>query len=70
MKKVGFIGAGNMAEAMLRGMIDGKLLPARDIFVHDVHAKRVQELARRYGVSVSASLPDLARKCGTVVFAV
>jgi pyrroline-5-carboxylate reductase len=70
MKKVGFIGAGNMAEAMLRGIIDAKLLPARDIFVQDVRAKRVQELARRYGVSVSASLSDLARKCGTIVFAV
>lgn len=70
MKKVGFIGAGNMTEAMLRGMLSAKLLPARDIFVQDVRPKRVKELAGRYGVSVSPSLDDLVRKCGTIVFAV
>ena len=70
MKKVGFVGAGNMAEAMLRGMIGAKLLPARDIFVQDVRPRRVEQLARHYGVSVSPSLEDLARRCGTVVFAV
>ncbi len=70
MKKVGFIGAGNMAEAMLRGMIGAKLLPARDIFIHDVRAKRTAELAKRYRVSVASSLADLFGKCGTIVFAV
>lgn len=70
MKKVGFIGAGNMAEAMLRGMIGAKLLPARDIFVQDVRPKRTAELAKRYGVSVSPSLAELVRKCGTIVFSV
>ncbi|MBI5576548.1 MAG: pyrroline-5-carboxylate reductase [Deltaproteobacteria bacterium] len=70
MKKVGFIGAGNMAEAMIRGMVGAKLLPSRGIFVHDVRPKRMSELSRMYGVSVSASLADLVGKCGTIVFSV
>lgn len=70
MKGLGFIGAGNMAEAMIRGILAAKLLPPERLFVLDVRPGRTRELKKRFGVSVSAELPDLLAASETVVFAV
>jgi pyrroline-5-carboxylate reductase len=70
MTGLGFIGAGNMAEAMIRGILAAKLLPAERLFVLDVRADRAEDLRKRFGVSVSPSIPELVRECGTIVFAV
>ncbi len=70
MKGLGFIGAGNMGEAMIRGILGAKLLPPREVIVFDVRPKRGKELSRRYGVAVARGAADLIRTCDTVVFAV
>jgi pyrroline-5-carboxylate reductase len=70
MKGLGFVGAGNMAEAMIRGILGAKLLPPVEVFVRDVRRERVDELHERFGVSVSASLSNLLRDCDTIVLAV
>ena len=70
MKGVGFFGAGNMGEAMIRGIVGAKLMPPRDVHVLDVRAGRVRELARRYGVSPAAGAQDLLAACDTIVLAV
>jgi pyrroline-5-carboxylate reductase len=38
MKGLGFIGAGNMGEAMIKGVIDAGLLPPGKVFAFDVRA--------------------------------
>jgi pyrroline-5-carboxylate reductase len=70
MKGVGFIGAGNMGEAMIRGILAAKLLPPRDVHVLDVRAARARELAKRYGVAAAADAAALISACDTVVLAV
>jgi pyrroline-5-carboxylate reductase len=70
MKGLGFIGAGNMAEAMIRGILAAKLLPPEKLFVLDIRAGRTEELRKRFGVSVSSGLQDLVRGSETIVFAV
>jgi pyrroline-5-carboxylate reductase len=70
MKGLGFIGAGNMGEAMLRGVLAAKLLPAERVFVHDSRAERGAELAGRFGVTIAATTAELLGRCDTVVFAV
>lgn len=70
MKGVGFFGAGNMGEAMIRGIVGAKLLPSRDVHVLDVRAGRVRELSRRYGVSPADGAPALLAACDTIVLAV
>jgi pyrroline-5-carboxylate reductase len=70
MNGIGFIGAGNMAEAMIRGILAAKLLPAEKLFVLDVRADRTEALRERFGVSVSPAISDLVRGCETIVFAV
>jgi pyrroline-5-carboxylate reductase len=52
---LGFIGAGNMGEAMIRGVLSAKLYPAARVFVHDTAAGRSEALRHRLGVSVAPS---------------
>lgn len=70
MKGLGFIGAGNMAEAMIRGILAAKLVPADKLFVLDVRADRTEGLRKRFGVTVSTDLTGMIQACETIVFAV
>ncbi len=70
MKGLGFIGAGNMGEAMIRGILKAKLVPPREVVVLDVRPERAKEMGRRFGVSVAGGMTDQFRKCDTIIFAV
>jgi pyrroline-5-carboxylate reductase len=70
MKGLGFIGAGNMAEAMIRGILAARLLPPAEVYVHDVRAERKEDLRKRFGVSVARGTAHAVKECGTVVFGV
>ncbi len=67
---LGFIGAGNMGEAMIRGLLSAKLRPAEQVFVFDAARARGEELRGRFGISVAASAEELVRTCDMVVVAV
>ncbi|CAM3399082.1 pyrroline-5-carboxylate reductase [Marinicrinis lubricantis] len=52
-KKICFVGAGAMAEAILRGVIDKGIAHADHVFVVNRHNQnRLQELRRTYGVQI------------------
>jgi pyrroline-5-carboxylate reductase len=70
MKGLGFIGAGAMGEAMIKGVLAAKLLPPERIVVEDVRADRCAQLRERYGVAVAESPAALLGACDTVVLAV
>lgn len=66
---LGFIGAGNMAEAILRGLINGKVLPPERIMIADPNAERIQ-LLQTLGVKPAATNEDLVRQSRILVLAV
>jgi len=49
--KAAFIGSGVMAEAMIKGLLTGKLMDPSHIVAADVRPERGQELKERYGIS-------------------
>ncbi len=49
-KKLGFIGSGIMAEAIVQGLLKQDLLAPSDICCADPYLPRVKELAKTYGV--------------------
>jgi pyrroline-5-carboxylate reductase len=51
--RIAFIGGGNMAEAMLKGLLKGAV-PAAAILVAEPNAERRRLLADRYGVGVTS----------------
>jgi len=52
-QKVGFIGAGNMAEAIVRGLISGNVIPPDHIYVSDPSVDRQHLLAQQFGVQAT-----------------
>lgn len=66
---IGFIGGGNMAEALLRGLLLGAV-PAEGLLVAEPHDERRQYLRERYGIGVVAGNGEVVARCDLVVLAV
>jgi len=69
-KKVGFVGAGNMGEALIKGLLAADLVPAEAVYVTDVRLERLKELDRQYGVQIAANNTELVRQVDVVLLAV
>ena len=65
-----FIGAGNMAEALLRGILAANRMSPVDILVADVRAERLAYLQSTYGIGISSDNADAARRAETILLAV
>ena len=69
-KKVGFVGAGNMGEALIKGLATANLVPPKTIAAADVRAERAEQMARQYGIRAVADNGTLVRESDVVVLAV
>jgi len=69
-KKVGFVGGGNMGEALIRGLVESNLVPSDAIAVTDVRAERTRQLAEQYGVRPLTGNGALATASDVVILAV
>jgi pyrroline-5-carboxylate reductase len=69
-RTVGFLGAGNMGEALIKGLLAAKLVPAEAIFATDVRPERLKELDRQYGIQVSSDNAELVKRADIVILAV
>lgn len=64
---IGFIGGGNMAEALIRGMTAEGM---KDIIVSEPRQDRGQELQKKYGVRAVQSNREAAAACSIIILAV
>jgi pyrroline-5-carboxylate reductase len=64
---IGFIGGGNMAEAMMKGMTAKGM---RDVFVSEPREERRRELASKYGVKTTSSNRDVVSESDIIILAV
>jgi len=67
---IGFIGAGNMAEALIRGLVRGGHVPASRIVASLPRRDRLDELATSYGIEVTTDNRDVAKRCGLIVLSI
>lgn len=67
---IGFIGSGNMAEALIKGIIAVKIYPPENIIVSDIRAERLEYLAKRYAVKTSSDNKALAQNVDVLVLSV
>ena len=70
MKKLGFIGGGNMAEALMRGLIEKRMFTAADLIASDVDAPRRQKIKRKLKIDTTADNLEVVRSARAVLFAV
>lgn len=70
MNTIGFIGSGNMAEALIKGIINAKVYKHQNIFISDVKAERLKFVAEKYKVVPIDSNAKLAAKVDILVLSV
>ncbi len=68
-KKLGFIGAGNMASALMKGLIHSGF-PAGQVWASDVDADRLKILADKHGLRTTTDNAELVKACDVVVLSV
>jgi len=69
-KRVGFLGAGNIGDAIIKGMIQSGLVPADSVAASDVRADRLGQLAQQYGIRRAEDNAALVRGSDVIVLAV
>ena len=69
-KKLGFIGGGNMAEAMIKGLLSASFIEAKSIFVSEPSKPKRDALHAEYKIKVTADNCELVKKCDILILAV
>ena len=69
-KRIGFLGAGNMAEAMIHGLIESGSVNAAKICVSDRNIERLNVVVEGYGIEGCSENFEAARRSDIVVLAV
>ncbi len=69
-KTIAFIGAGNMAEAIIGGMISQNLVTPRQIVGYDVSAARLAYMQEVYDIDIEDDLMEACMSAGVVILAI
>ena len=69
-KRLGFVGGGNMAEALVKGLLHAKVMPPEGIVVSDVKAERLAHFTDLHGVRTTQDNHELVRTSDVIVLSV
>ncbi|MEJ2744584.1 MAG: pyrroline-5-carboxylate reductase [bacterium] len=69
-KKIGFIGGGNMAEAFIRGLLNGGLCLASDICVSDLRKERIDYFRDTFGIGAVDANANCVDSSDLIIIAV
>ena len=69
-RRVSFVGGGNMAEALIRGLLGTNLVPADLLAATDVRAERTAQLTRQFAITAHGDNVRLVREADVVILAV
>jgi len=68
-KKIGFIGGGNMAEALISGLVHSDAARPENIICSDIREEPLAELQRKYGIATTTSNIEVAEKAEILIYA-
>ena len=69
-EKLGFIGAGNMASALMKGILTSGLYPAHHLNASDTDSSTLEKTTKTFGIQGFPTNKDLATECRVIVLAV
>ena len=69
-KRIAVVGGGKMGGALVEGMISGGLVKPEAVIVSDADEARRREIARGYGVAVTADNREAVRGADVILLAV
>ena len=67
---LGFIGAGNMAQAIIKGAIEKKVLNADDTYVFDIDSAKCNDVATHFGIQATDNLEAMCGCCDMLLLAI
>ena len=70
MKKLGFIGLGNMGRAICSGLINAHSVDAGEVYGYAPHADKLNAYARETGIHDCTSAKEVVNSCDTILIAV
>ncbi len=68
-KKIGFIGLGNMGQAILSALMTSETLVPEQVFVHNRTPGKVQKMVSRFQVNAVATAEELVEKSDIIILA-
>ena len=69
-KKLGFIGGGNMAEALIKGLVSTSFFDSKNIFVSEPSKSKSSTLQKKYKIKIIGDNRELGKKCDIIILAV
>ncbi len=69
-EKVGFVGCGNMASALIVGLLKSQTIRSRDIYAFDINTERLQKIQKEHGINVLGDNSDVVKKSSIIILAV
>ncbi|MBS4980543.1 MAG: pyrroline-5-carboxylate reductase [Lachnospiraceae bacterium] len=69
-KKLGFIGAGNMAKAMMGGILKNEILSPDDVIASDLYQPGLEQTEEELGISVTTDNKEVVKNAEVVVLSV
>jgi len=69
-KKTGFLGAGNMATALIKGLIESGVYDPEKLSASDKSKEALKKVSNQFGVECFSSNADMVRKCSVLVLSV
>ena len=68
--KIGFIGCGNMASAIISGVLSKKSFDEKDINVFDIYSPAVEKIKEKFDVNACDNETDITHNSDVLVLAV
>lgn len=69
-KQVGFVGSGNMGEALVKGLLQGHLCRPEQIICSDVRAERQKTIREIYEVKTTSNNSEVVKRSDVIILAV
>lgn len=69
-KTIGFIGSGNMANAMIGGILKAKLVPSNQVICSDPSETKLEKMKQQYGLLITTDNNEVATKADILVLSV
>ncbi len=69
-QKIGFIGAGKMAEALIKGLITSQLIKVESIIASDIDPRRMDLIEKETGITIFSNNQQVVKNTEIVIIAV
>ncbi len=68
--KLGFIGTGNLATAVIKGVLSVGTADSKDVYIYDINTEKTAAMSADFGVNVLPTAKAVAAACDVVTVAV